>query len=109
MIEPLRSEPFEVGDVQLLQYTVLQFAPQLPADNCADRGLDWMLILNGRDLEAVLSEYCAHYFDERLHRSRNLEPRASFGATTPSTSYRLERNTRLGGLFSEYRHVSVAA
>ena len=68
-----------------------------------------MLILNRRHLEAVLREYCAHYNDERAHRSRNLRPPASFGDPILSASGRFESNTRLGGLLSEYRNVPVAA
>jgi Integrase core domain/Acyl-CoA dehydrogenase, C-terminal domain len=39
--------------------------------------LDWMLIVSQRHLEAVLGEYCAHYNDERPHRSCGLRPPAA--------------------------------
>ena len=77
--------------------------------SCRRECLDWILIVNQRHLQAVLSEYCAHYNDERPHRSRNLRPPASFGNPTLSASGRIERNTRLGGLLSEYRYAPVAA
>jgi len=41
--------------------------------------LDWMLIVSQRHLEAVLGEYCAHYNDERPHRSCDLRPPAVRG------------------------------
>ena len=77
--------------------------------SCRRDCLDWMLIVNQRHLQAVLSEYCAHYNDERPHRSRNLRPPASFGNPTLSASGRIERNTRLGGLLSEYRYAPAVA
>ena len=71
--------------------------------------LDWMLIRNGRHIEAVLREYWAHYNDERPHRSRNLRPPASRGDPTLAASGRIERTIRLGGLLSEYHQAPVAA
>ena len=78
-------------------------------ESCRRECLDWMLILNRRHLEAVLREYCAHYNDERPHRSRNLRPPASRGDPTLPASGRIERTIRLGGLLSEYRQARVAA
>src|SRR6266568_5093183 len=67
-----------------------------------------MLIVNQRHLEAVLSEYCLHYNQERPHRSRSLRPPASRGDPITLVGGRLERSTRLGGLLSEYRRMRLA-
>jgi putative transposase len=74
--------------------------------------LDWMLIVSPRHLEAVLGEYCAHYNDERPHRSCGLRPPASPsapirrpGATITTT----RRRARLGGLLSDYSGTPIAA
>jgi transposase InsO family protein len=42
--------------------------------------LDWMLIVSPRHLQAVLGEYCAHYNDERPHRSCGLRPNGDASA-----------------------------
>ena len=77
--------------------------------SCRRECLDWMLILNQRHLEAILQDYCCHYNDERPHRSRNLRTPASRGDPIIPAGGRIERNTRLGGLLSDYRYVRLAA
>jgi putative transposase len=71
--------------------------------------LDWMLIVSQRHLEAVLSEYCAHYNDERPHRSCGLRPPASKGVPIRRPGATLRRRARLGGLLSDYSSTPIAA
>ncbi len=68
-----------------------------------------MLILNRRHLETVLREYCAHYNDERPHRSRNLRPPSCRGDPAIPIAGRIKRAIRLGGLLSNYRVLPEAA
>ena len=70
--------------------------------------LDRILILNQRHLEAVPRDYCAHYNDERPHRSRKLRPPSYRGDPTP-VGGQIKRLTRLGGLLSSYEVVAQAA
>jgi transposase InsO family protein len=77
--------------------------------SCRRECLDWMLIVNQRHLDTVLTEYCVHYNHDRPHRSRNLRPPASGGDPITPAGGRIERNTRLGGLLSHYSHVGLAA
>ena len=69
--------------------------------------LDRMLILNGRHLTAVLTEYVAHFNDHRPHRAlhqaaplRPLPPPAR-----PSQPH-VRRRDRLDGLIHEYAQVA---
>jgi putative transposase len=71
--------------------------------------LDWMLIVSQRHLEAVLGEYCAHYNDERPHRSCGLRPPASIGAPIRRPGVPIRRRARLGGLLSDYSGTPIAA
>lgn len=71
--------------------------------------LDWMLIVSQRHLEAVLGEYCAHYNDERPHRSCGLRPPASRGVPIRRPGATIRRRARLGGLLSDYSATSIAA
>ena len=68
-----------------------------------------MLIVNERHLEAILGEYCLHYNVERPHRSRNLRPPAHRRDLIVPIHGRVTQSTRLGGLLSEYRRVTIAA
>jgi len=77
--------------------------------SCRRECLDWILVVSQRHLERVLREYCAHYNDERPHRSRNLRPPASRGDPVLPVSGQIQRKSRLGGLLSEYVPVSAAA
>lgn len=77
--------------------------------NCRRECLDWMLIVNERRLETVIREYCLHYNEERPHRRRSLKPPASRSDRILLADSPIERSTRLGGLLSDYRYVSVAA
>ena len=71
--------------------------------------LDWMLIVSQRHLEAVLGEYCAHYNDERPHRSCGLRPPAARGEPIRRPGATIKRRARLGGLLSDYSATSIAA
>ncbi|HEY6622756.1 MAG TPA: integrase core domain-containing protein [Acidimicrobiales bacterium] len=72
--------------------------------------LDRVLILGRRHLEAVLSEYVAHYNSHRPHRSLNQRSPSALD-TTPAhigdvDLARLRRTDHLGGLIHEYRMVA---
>ena len=77
--------------------------------SCRRECLDWMLVVNQRHLEMVINEYCAHYKDERPHRSCNLRPPASRSDRVQVVGGQIERHTRLGGLLSAYRQLPMAA
>ncbi len=77
--------------------------------SCRQECLDWMLVVNQRHLETLIHEYCLHYNDERPHRSHNLRPPAFRIDRIRVAAGQIERRTRLGGLLSDYRPVSVAA
>ena len=47
--------------------------------SCRRECMDRMMIIDELRLGAVMDEYCAHYNDERPHRSRNLRPPAARG------------------------------
>jgi putative transposase len=66
--------------------------------------LDWLLILNARHLERVLTVFVDHYNRWRPHRSLDLAPpngrtSSTWTGTQPIT---LKRRDRLGGLLREY-------
>jgi len=72
--------------------------------------LDRVLILGRRHLEAVLSEYVAHYNSHRPHRSLSQRSPSALD-TTPAhigdvDLARLRRTDHLGGLIHEYRMVA---
>ncbi|HVA09659.1 MAG TPA: integrase core domain-containing protein [Acidimicrobiales bacterium] len=73
-------------------------------------GLDRMLILGRRHLEAVLAEYVEHYNSHRPHRSLSQRPPATSNAAPPTIgdvgAARPRRADRLGGLIHEYRMVA---
>jgi putative transposase len=71
--------------------------------------LDWMLIVSQRHLEAVLGKYCAHYNDERPHRSCGLRPPAARGEPIRRPGATIRRRARLGGLLNEYPRAPIAA
>jgi hypothetical protein len=71
--------------------------------------LDWMLIVSQRHLEAVLGEYCAHYNDERPHRSCGLRPPAARSEPIRPPGAPIRRRARLGGLLSDYSATPIAA
>jgi putative transposase len=68
--------------------------------------LDWLLILNRRNLERVLRTFVDHYNGHRPHRALNLVPpgqeRPPPRVATPLQSDPVERRDRLGGLIHEY-------
>ena len=67
--------------------------------------LDWLLILNRRQLEHVLRVFVDHYNSHRPQRSLDLAPpepsHANLRALRPPTAS-LDRRDRLGGLIHEY-------
>jgi len=68
--------------------------------------LDWLLIVNRRQLERVLRVYVDHYNTHRPHRSLDLAPptpNASELRVIRSASAGVKRRDRLGGLIHEYR------
>lgn len=77
--------------------------------SCRRECLDWMLVVNQRHLETILREYCAHYNQERPHRSRELRPPAAQGEPVVATTRLVRRHVRLGGLISEYYREALAA
>ena len=77
--------------------------------SCRRECLDWMLVLNQRHLEAIIREYCAHYNHERPHRSRGLRPPADRGDPKRASGGAVQRQTRLGGLLSNYYREAIAA
>jgi putative transposase len=68
--------------------------------------LDWLLILNQRQLERVLRVYIDHYNRERPHRALELRP------PEPQAHARwapgeIHRRDRLAGLIHEYYQVAA--
>jgi transposase InsO family protein len=71
--------------------------------------LDWLLIADSQHLERVLRVFIDHYNGYRPHRSLRLVPPASHRPPVPpvpTSTARVHRRDRLGGLLHEY---SVAA
>jgi putative transposase len=64
--------------------------------------LDWLLILNRRQLDRVLRVYVDHYNIHRPHRALKLQPPQPREPPPPATSGDIERRDRLGGLIHEY-------
>jgi putative transposase len=63
--------------------------------------LDWLLILNRRQLERVLRIYIEHYNTQRPHRALELCPPDFDRAASPRET-EIHRRDRLGGLIHEY-------
>jgi transposase InsO family protein len=69
--------------------------------------LDRMLIVGGRQLQAVLAEYVDHYNGHRPHRALGQAP--PLGSAEPPVippAGRVARRDRLGGLIHEYAQVA---
>jgi hypothetical protein len=66
-----------------------------------DECLDWLLILNRRQLERVLHLYIHHHNRERPHRALELRPPEP-QADARSAAGEIHRRDRLGGLIHEY-------
>ena len=67
--------------------------------------LDWILIVNRRHLQHVLSEFIAHYNGHRPHRALELvppEPRHPPPTAATPQPIAIRRHDRLGGLIHEY-------
>jgi putative transposase len=67
--------------------------------------LDWILIINRRQLERVLGVYVDHDNRHRPHRSPGLvapQPRPHTRPGAPPESVHVQRSDRLGGLIHEY-------
>jgi putative transposase len=68
--------------------------------------LDWLLILNRRHLERVLTEWFEHYNQARPHRGLDLRTRIA-RSDPVVTSGPVTRDERLGGLLREYSRASM--
>jgi len=64
--------------------------------------LDWLLILNRRQLERALRVYVDHYNRERPHRALELRPPERDERRERSPAGEIRRRDRLGGLIHEY-------
>jgi transposase InsO family protein len=70
--------------------------------------LDWLLILNRRHLERVLTVWFEHYNEARPHRGLKL--RTPIARSDPvATSGPVRCDERLGGLLREYSHAPMPA
>jgi transposase InsO family protein len=70
--------------------------------------LDWLLILNRRHLERVLTEWFEHYNRARPHRGLDLQ--TPIARSDPvMTSGQVTCNQRLGGLLREYSRAPMPA
>lgn len=76
---------------------------------CWRECLDWILMVSQRHLEAAVSEYCAHYNDERPHHSCGLRPPASRSAPIRRPGATIRRRARLGELLNDYSRTPIAA
>ena len=64
--------------------------------------LDWLLILNHRQLERVMRKYVEQYNKHRPHRALKLQPpQPREPPPTPGIS-KVRRHDRLGGLIHEH-------
>lgn len=71
--------------------------------------LDWLLIVNRRHLERVLTVFVDHYNGHRPHRSLGLVPPEGREAPATQTDPRtlaVKRRDRLGGLIHEYERAA---
>jgi transposase InsO family protein len=71
--------------------------------------LDWLLILNARHLERVLTVFVDHYNGHRAHRALNLTPPDRCFRTEempPSQTLTVIRHGRLRGLVHEYKRAA---
>jgi putative transposase len=69
--------------------------------------LDRLLIINRRQLMAVLTEYVAHFNHHRPHRALNqAAPLRSLPPPAPPSQFHLRRRDLLGGLRHEYAQVA---
>ena len=73
--------------------------------------LDRMLVLGGRHLHAVLTEYQAHYNTARPHqgiaqRGPDDEGNAPRATVTDIDTRQIQRKPVLGGLIIEYTHAA---
>jgi transposase InsO family protein len=71
--------------------------------------LDWLLIMNRRQLEHVLRVFVVHYNTHRPHRSLNLaplEPSEQRIHPERQPTAAIERRIRLGGLIHEYNRAA---
>ncbi len=64
--------------------------------------LDWLLILNRRQLERVLRVYADHYNTQRPHRALDLQLPDPDEPPSRSTVGEIRRRDKLGGLLHEY-------
>ncbi|HKR51285.1 MAG TPA: IS3 family transposase [Pseudonocardiaceae bacterium] len=66
-----------------------------------------MLLLNQRQLEAVLTEYVTHFNNHRPHRTLNqAAPLQPLPPPASTSQPRVRRRDRLGGLIHKYSQVA---
>jgi putative transposase len=69
--------------------------------------LDWLLILNRRHLDHVLSVYVDHYNTQRPHRALRLQPPDPDESPLQPAAGDVQRRDRLGGLLHEYHQAAA--
>jgi putative transposase len=67
---------------------------------------DRMLIVGGRHLRVVMTEYEAHDNGRRPHRSRELRPPRPDHRVADLSRERIKRRPVLGGLLNEYERAA---
>jgi putative transposase len=100
------DDVFRAGGIRIVKTPVR--APQ--ANAIAERFvktvraecLDWVLILNRRQLERVLRVFVEHYNTQRPHRALRLQPPQPAEPPPTSAIGEIRRHDRLGGLIHEY-------
>jgi putative transposase len=71
--------------------------------------LDWLLILNARHVERLLTVFIDHYNRHRAHRALNLTPPDGRSVTEERSRPQpasVMRRDRLGGLLHEYKRAA---
>ena len=69
--------------------------------------VDWLLIVNERQLRYVLRQYAAHYNAARPHRALGLLPPLGPPSSSVGSRGQVRRRSRLGGLLHEYERVAA--
>ena len=68
--------------------------------------LDWLLVLNPRQLYRILTIYLEHYNTARPHRGLNLDVPLPATIVPLPAGGRIDRVDVLDGLIHEYRHAA---
>jgi putative transposase len=107
------DDVFRAGGIRIVKTPVR--APQ--ANAIAERFvktvraecLDWLLILNRRQLERVLRVFVEHYNTQRPHRALRLQPPQPAEPPPTAAIGEIQRHDRLGGLIHEYYRAAACA